>query len=330
MKIFSIVIPVFQNEENVHNTVTELLALQEKIEGYSLQLIFVDDGSTDRSYELLNEYYLENSSIIKLVKLTKNFGQGQSIRTGIRVADGDCIGVISADLQDPPELFLDMLKHWESGVKLVIGERNNREEGFTHRIFSNAYWRFVNKYAVEGFPIGGFDFCLLDRQIKTSLDAINERNTSIFPLIFWLGYGHTIIHYQRRLRKAGKSQWTLTKKIQLTIDTIIGFTHLPVRFISAIGLGLSGLSFFYTTYLTFKWLVYGTTVEGWTSLAVLIGGIGGLTLFSLSIIAEYLWRILDEERKRPLVIVDSIKADKMGELGKMDKLDKLDKLDSDA
>lgn len=310
MKRLSIVIPIYQNEENIHSTMTELLALQHKIDGYSLQLIFVDDGSTDKSYELLNKYYHEHPSIIKLVVLTKNFGQSQAIREGIRLADGDCIGVISADLQDPPELFLEMLVHWESGVKLVIGERNGREEGFIHSLFSNMYWRFVNKYGAEGFPIGGFDFCLLDRQIKISLDAITERNTSVFPLIFWLGYEHAIINYKRRIRKAGKSQWTLIKKIQLTLDTVIGFTYLPVRFISSMGVVLSLLSFLYAGFLTLRWSVFGSAVEGWTSLAILVVAVGGLTLFSLGIIAEYLWRILDEVRKRPSAVVDSIQSDR--------------------
>ena len=312
MKRLSIVIPIYQNEENIHSTMMALLALQHKIDGYSLQLIFVDDGSTDKSYELLNEYYHEHPSIIKLVMLTKNFGQSQAIREGIRLADGDCIGVISADLQDPPELFLEMLVHWESGVKLVIGERNRREEGSIHRLFSNMYWRFVNKYAVEGFPSRGFDFCLLDRQVKISLDAITEQNTSVFPLIFWLGYEHTIINYKRRLRKAGKSQWTLIKKMQLTIDTVIGFTYLPVRFISSMGVVLSLLSFLYAGFLTLRWSIFGSAIEGWTSLAILVVAVGGLTLFSLGIIAEYLWRILDEVRKRPSVVVDSVKSDKGG------------------
>ena len=312
MKRLSIVIPIYQNEENIHSTMMELLALQHKIDGYSLQLIFVDDGSTDKSYELLNEYYHKHPSIIKLVMLTKNFGQNQAIREGIRLADGDCIGVISADLQDPPELFLEMLVHWESGVKLVIGERNRREEGPIHRLFSNMYWRFVNKYAVVGFPRRGFDFCLLDRQVKISLDAITERNTSVFPLLFWLGYEHTIINYKRRLRKAGKSQWTLIKKIQLTLDTVIGFTYLPVRFISSMGVVLSLLSFLYAGFLTLRWSIFGSAIEGWTSLAILVVAVGGLTLFSLGIIAEYLWRILDEVRKRPSVVVDSIKSDRGG------------------
>lgn len=310
MKKFSIVIPVYQNEDNIHSTVPELLTLKHRLQNYDLQLIFVDDGSTDRSFELLVNYYKEYPSIVKLVRLTKNFGQTLAIREGIRTADGDCIGILSADLQDPPELFLEMIKQWESGVKLVIAEREQREEGLIHRYFSNLYWRFVNRYAIKGFPVGGFDFCLLDRQIKLSLDPIAEKNTAIFPLIFWLGYDYTIIRYKRRLRKAGKSQWTLIKRIQLTINTVISFTYLPVRFISAMGISLSLFSLIYTSFLTLRWFFYGSSVEGWTSLAVLIVGIGGLTLLSLGIIAEYLWRILDETRKRPNVVIEEIRANK--------------------
>lgn len=306
MKKLSIVVPVYQNGDNIRDTVIELLSLKKRMDNCSLQLVFVDDGSTDNSYALLRESHAQHPDEIRVIKLTKNFGQTRAIKEGVRVADGDCIGIISADLQDPPDLFLEMLKLWESGDKLVIGERKERNDGKVHSYFSSLYWRFVNKFAVQGFPLGGFDFCLFDRQVKNSLDTIGERNTSIFPLIFWLGYQHSIIPYQRRSREKGKSQWTLLKRIQLTLDTVISFTYLPVRFISAMGISLSFLALIFTLYLSVKWLVLGSTVEGWTSLAVLVLGIGGVTLFSLGIIAEYLWRILDETRRRPSVVVDEI------------------------
>ena len=308
MKRVSIVIPVYQNQNDLADSIASLLALRDALSNFELELVFVDDGSTDDSYKILTDIQRSDTGLITLVKLTKNFGQGQAIREGVRVATGDCIGIISADLQDPPELFQDMIFHWEAGTKLVIGERVGRDDGPVHRFFSRCYWKLVSRFAIEGFPEGGFDFCLFDKKIKTILDSIDEQNTAIFPLLFWLGFDFEIIKYDRRKRLKGKSQWTLKKRIQLTIDTLIGFTYLPVRIISVSGLVVSLIALGYALFLFVRWWAVGSTVEGWTSLSILVLAIGGLTLISLGVIAEYLWRILEETRRRPSAVIEEIKS----------------------
>ena len=308
-RTFSIVVPVYQNERNLEHTIPALLALGERLPGYELELLFVDDGSTDASYRILREHQELHPSQITLVKLTRNFGQTPAIREGLRRARGDCIGIISADLQDPPELFIEMIEHWERGTKLVIAERASREEGVLHAFVSGLYWRMVNRYAVAGFPKGGFDFCLLDRQISDDINHIGEKNTSLFPLIFWLGYEHTTLPYTRRLRSHGTSQWTFRKKLALTINTFINFTYLPVKLMGVFGISTSLLAFFYSAYTLAHWLLHGTEVPGWTTIVMLVSLLGGLILFSLSIIGEYLWRILDEARHRPGAVVDEVIRD---------------------
>jgi len=305
-KLFSIIIPVYQNEANLDETINTLLKLENKLPDYNIELILVNDGSTDNSFSILHEYHKLYPKNITIVNFTRNFGQTPAIRQGLKVANGNCVGIISADLQDPPELFIEMIKQWENGTKLVIAERKKREENFIHQYISGLYWKIVNKYAVKNFPKGGFDFCLLDKQVKDDLNKIGEKNTSIFPLIFWLGYSNKIISYTRRKRKKGVSQWTFSKKLQLTINTFINFTYVPVKFISFMGITISFFTFLYTSFLLVRWFFYGSTVQGWTSIALLISIFGGLILLSLGIVGEYLWRILDESRQRPSTIIDEI------------------------
>lgn len=304
MKTFSIIVPVYQNEANLGTTIPTLLGLGAQLPEYRLELVLVNDGSTDRSQELLDAFQAEHPEQLRVLRLTRNFGQTPAIREGLRAATGDCIGIISADLQDPPELFVDMVRHWEQGTPLVIAERSDREEGGVHRFLSSLYWKMVARYAVEGFPEGGFDFCVLDRRIQEDLNRIGEKNTSIFPLMFWLGYEHVSLPYTRRLRTAGTSQWTLRKRVKLTVDTFFNFTYLPVKLITVFGLMAALLSGGYGAYYLVRYLAYGSSAPpGWTSLALLIVFFGGLTLFSLGIAAEYLWRILDEVRRRPNSVV---------------------------
>ncbi len=305
-KKFSIVIPVYQNEPNLDNTVSKLLSLQEKIFNYDLELVFVDDGSTDNSYSSLCKYQQQYSKIIKIVKLTKNFGQNAAIFCGLKIANGDCAGIISADLQDPYELFVDMIRKWENGIKLVMGEREDREESVRQSFISNLYWRLVNRYAVKDYPLGGYDFCLIDRQIIDDVNRIDEKNTHIFALIFSLGYKYESIPYVRKKRIAGKSQWTLSKKIKTFIDTFISFSYLPIRGISYLGLSISIMSFVYAIMIAANKIIFGGRYEGWTTIVVLLSLFSGLILLTLGIIGEYLWRILDEVRKRPSYVIDKI------------------------
>jgi dolichol-phosphate mannosyltransferase len=305
-KLFSIVVPVYQNEGNLESTIPKLLSLSEELLDYDIELVFVDDGSNDSSYDILCKYYNLNKDKITVVKLTKNFGQNPALFAGLKAAHGDAIGIISADLQDPYELFVDMLKKWETGKKLVIGERKNRDENLGKSILAKMYWKLVNRYAVKDFPVGGFDFCVIDRQIAEDLKLINEKNSHIFVLIFSLGYPHEIIYYTRKMRNSGKSQYTLSKKIKLFIDTFLAFSYVPIRAISYLGLIISIVSFIYALYASINRIIKGNIYPGWASIVILVSLLGGLILLTLGIIGEYLWRILEETRKRPHYVIDSI------------------------
>ena len=229
MKAFSIVVPVYQNRANLPETIPTLLALESSLPGYRLELVLVDDGSTDGSRDLVLAAARENPGRVRAVLLTRNFGQTAATQAGLRHAHGDCVGIISCDLQEPPALFIDMVRAWEGGARFVLGERVERAEGRGHKFLSGIYWYGVRRFAFPDFPSMGYDFCLLDRQVAQDVNRINEKNSSIFVLIYWLGYRPHRIPLRRELRRAGRSQWRLWKKLSFTTDMLIGFTHLPAR-----------------------------------------------------------------------------------------------------
>lgn len=305
-KTFSIVVPVYQNGANLPVTMPTLLGLQDKLPGWQLELIFVDDGSRDDSLGLLSEFAAENPEQVKVVRLTRNFGQNPAIQAGLRYSRGDCVGIISADLQEPCELFIDMVREWENGSKFVIGERENREEGWLHRMISGSYWSLIRRSAFPDLPGLGYDFCLLDRQVVENINHINEKNSPIFILLYWLGYKPVHLPIVRKIRDKGRSQWRFFNKIKLVVDTLIGFTYLPSRLITFMSLLASAMALLYLLFLLYTWHTTGAAPLGWYTVVGLISLFGSMTLFSLGIISEYLLRILDETRRRPPYVVDRI------------------------
>ncbi|MFF2480870.1 glycosyltransferase family 2 protein [Paenibacillus sp. NPDC058071] len=304
-KRFSIVIPIYYNEQNIPHTVPRLKKLQTLLPEYEFEFIFVDDGSKDRSLELLL-LERENDNRIKIVKLSRNFGSMSAVQAGLKQATGDCVGIISADLQDPPELFAEMIARWTAGNKVVMATRSGREESFSQRMFSNTYYYLMNKFALRNYPEGGFDFVLIDKQIVRELNSIGEKNTNIMSLIFWLGHSQDTISYVRQERKHGKSRWTLSKKIKLFVDSFVSFSYAPIRMMSLVGIFTAALSFLYGIFVVFNAIFGYIPLEGWATIIALITFLLGLNMVMLGIIGEYLWRILDESRKRPTYVVDEI------------------------
>ena len=305
-RVFSIIVPVYFNELNIPDTIPQLLALGEQLPGYDIELVMVDDGSGDRSLELLLEFRRQHPANIKVVKLTRNFGSMAAIQAGLRSASGDCVGMISADLQDPPELFVEMLRHWERGMKAVFAVRTDREEPLLQKAFSNTFYALLRRFAIRHYPPGGFDFFLLDRQAVDEVNLIGEKNTNIMTLIFWMGYPHATIPYVRRRRAKGRSRWTMAKKIKLFVDSLVGFSYVPIRLLSFAGVVMSFLSFVYAAVVFWNRLVHGSPVQGWSSLVILLSFTAGIQMVMLGVLGEYVWRTLDETRRRPPFIIDEV------------------------
>lgn len=308
MPRISIIVPIYYNELNIPDTVPQLLALGPRLPGFELELVFVDDGSGDRSLELLLEEQRRHPDVIKVVKLSRNFGSMAAILAGLHVAAGDCVGMIAADLQDPPELFLEMAEHWTKGTKAVFAVRSDREESASQRFFSNAYYALMRRFALPGYPAGGFDFFLIDAQVVKDIQRIREKNTNLMSLIFWLGYRPVMIPYVRRSRQKGVSRWTLTKKIKLFIDSFVAFSYAPIRILSFTGLVVALLGFVYAGIVFYDWLFWGIPVKGYAPIVIFMAVTSGVQMLMLGILGEYLWRTLDESRGRPPFVVDAVFA----------------------
>ncbi|MFP2905876.1 glycosyltransferase family 2 protein [Pyxidicoccus sp. 3LFB2] len=306
MKVFSIVVPVYFNEPNLPDTVPQLLALAEQLPGFRLELVFVDDGSGDNSLALLRDFQARHPQVIKVVKLTRNFGSMAAVQAGLSVATGDCVGIIAADLQDPPELFVEMISHWEKGTKLVLAVRADREEPLGQRMFSATYYGMMRRFAIPGYPKGGFDFLLMDAQVVREVNRIHEANTNLMSLIFWLGYRPVLIPYTRRKRMKGKSRWTLAKKVKLLIDSFVAFSYVPIRALSVVGLLFATGAFAYGILLIVLRLTQGVDVPGWTALMVMLALASGIQMTMLGVLGEYLWRTLEAARQRPHYVIDEV------------------------
>jgi glycosyltransferase involved in cell wall biosynthesis len=303
--VLSIVVPVYFNEANLPLTVRELLALREKIG--DTEIVLVDDGSEDRSYSVMEELQRTYPAAITLVKLTRNFGSMAAILAGLSVARGRCIGMIAADLQDPPELFVEMHHAWRQGQKAVFAVRSDRAETGFNRWAAYAYYSLMRRFALKGYPRGGFDYFLIDRQVAEEVVKIGEKNTNLMSLVFWLGFSAKLIPYVRRERQAGQSRWTLGKKVKLFIDSFVAFSYFPVRAMSLFGVLVSLTAFGYAAFVVVYSLIHGMPVAGFSTLASLLALLSGLQMLMLGILGEYLWRTLDESRRRPVFVIDQVK-----------------------
>ena len=297
----SVLVPVYQNASTLPILFSEIAKLETCVA--KLEIVFVNDGSSDDSLEVLVALFNQRPDLTRVINLTRNFGQIAALHAGLREVKGDCVAILSADMQDPPALIAKMVPLWEGGSRVVIAERSERDEGRVQIFLSSLVWKITRKLAVPNYPAGGFDFCLLDRAVIEILNNVYEKNSHIFALIFSFGFPYAILPYRRQKRLGGKSQWTAAKKFKVLIDIVLSFSYVPVRVISGIGILVAAFSVGYALFSIAYYFIYGTPYTGWTTIIVLICLIGGVTLTSLGILGEYIWRILDQTRKRPQYIV---------------------------
>lgn len=307
MPKLSIIIPCYFNGENIPITKQRLLENETLFENdVTFEYVMVDDGSKDNTVDELIKFKNEQQGKVKIIKLAGNVGSYNAILAGMNYATGDCCVVIAADLQDPPELMVKMYSHWKNGIKLVVGNRADREDSFFQKAFSNSYHKLIQKFALKNIPDGGFDYVFFDKQLKDEVVKINEKNTNTLYLLAWLNYDMVCIPYTRSKREVGKSRWTLQKKIKLFIDSFISFSYAPLKFISITGITLGLIAFIYSLVIII--LKFSGSIEptGWSSMMVVILFVSSFQMIGLGIIGEYVWRNLEASRQRPIYVVDQV------------------------
>ena len=305
-KTISIVIPVYSNEKSLNLLFEQLIIVEKKLEVKNLvtQLIFVDDGSKDNSLSLLLNIKKQRTKTT-VVKLTKNFGAASCYKTGLQFVTGDAFIIFAADLQDPPELILEMVDEWMEGNKYIICERISRNDPWTSKIFSLIYYKLLRLLVIKDYPKGGYNVALLDKAFLPIL--LNSAKSAFTPILaFWVGYTPKVISYHRPARPHGKSSWTFAKKFSAFMDIFLGFSITPIRIVTSIGLIVSALSFLYGILIIIGSFLQKIPIQGFATLAVLITFLLGLIVLMLGVIGEYLWRIFDETNKRPESVIEEV------------------------
>ncbi|NVO86740.1 glycosyltransferase family 2 protein [Hymenobacter terrestris] len=307
MPIISVIIPCYFNESNIPVTSRELIANEVNFPSdVTFEYVYVDDGSGDGTLAALLTVRNSHPHNVKVVELAGNVGSYNAIVAGIAQATGDCMAIITADMQDPPALMVQMYTYWQQGFKLIIGNRQDREETGLQQVFAKVFHMLMKKIALSNIPDGGFDFVFLDRQVAKHIITLQERNSNLFYLMVWLGYPYVNIPYVRRKREIGKSRWTLKKKAKLFIDSILAFSFFPIRAISVMGLVLGLAAFSYGLYIIGLRLFGSQEPEGWSALMVVLLFVSAFQMTALGIIGEYVWRGLDAARNRPLYVVKEV------------------------
>jgi len=301
--MISVIFPVYNEKDNLNELYYRLAFVSSEISGQEFEFIFVDDCSSDGTSTVLKD--LRNSDDrVKVVRFSKNFGSHAALRAGLQRCKGDCAIVMAADLQDPPELIGKLLAEWDKNKRVVWGARTKREgEKASTNMLSRLYYCLINWLTDVKMPPLGADVFLVDRVAIDALKKMEEKHTSVFVSVAWLGFEQATIWYVKEARFAGKSKWTLGKKVKLAVDSMLAFSDIPIRYMSFIGVLTAISGFIYSFFII--WLrMNGSPVEGWSSIMCAILIIGGLQMVMLGVLGEYLWRTYDESRKRPKFIID--------------------------
>lgn len=307
MPKLSYIIPCYYNEANIPVTKAELLANEALFASdVQFEYVLVDDGSKDNTWAELEKFKAEYPEKVTIIKLVANVGSYNAIVSGMRHATGDVNVVIAADLQDPPELIVEMLGHFQKGFKLIIGSRKDRDDPPISKLFSLLFQKLIRKYALPTLPKGGFDFVMFDKVVKEEVLKVNEKNTNVLYLMLFLGFPYVNIPYSRRKRTIGKSRWTFKKKLKLMVDSFVAFSYLPIRAITVGGILFGTGALIYGLSIIVLRALGLIALEGWSTLMFVLLFVSSFQMMALGILGEYIWRILDAQRNRPMYLEEKV------------------------
>lgn len=299
----SIIFPIYNEEDNLQ----ELFQSVDKTlstSGKAYELIFVNDGSTDNSVHILEDLYQKNKGKVKVVHFARNFGHQLALSAGFKHCKGRAAVVMDADLQDPPETILDFIDEWEKGSEIVYGVRAERQgETFFKKATASLFYKLIRGISGIDIPENAGDFYLLDRRIVDILNSLKERHRFLRGLIAWVGYKRTAVSYVRKPRHAGETKYPFWKMFKFSLDAITSFSFAPLKLVSFLGMVFSGVAFLAILIIIYMKLFTDQTITGWSSLMAVILFIGGVQLLAIGIIGEYVARIGDDVKERPLYTI---------------------------
>ncbi len=298
----SVVVPAYNEEDNIFALYERLNTALERISAHH-EIVFVDDGSKDTTVEKIMKLRKADDRV-KLVSFARNFGHEMANTAGFRHAKGEAVVIIDADLQDPPELIVDMYQKYKEGFDIVYAKRISRKkESFLKKTTSKAFYRVMNSLSDVAVPLDTGDFRLLSRRVVDEINALEEHNRYFRGLTHWVGFNVGYVEFHRDERFAGETKYNYVKLFQLAFDAILSFSYKPLKIFSVMGLWISGISFLTLLYLSVGKLFGREAVEGWTSMMVIMLFCFGILMIQVSIIGEYVGRIYEEVKNRPLFIV---------------------------
>lgn len=301
-KLLSVVVPCYNEQEVISETIKRLQNFCVEV-NLDTELIFVDDGSFDRTREILKGFAAEDSRI-KLIGFARNFGHQIAVTAGIDAANGDAVVLIDADLQDPPEVIHQMIAKWREGYDVVYGTRTERSnESRFKLVTAQGFYRLLNQLSDIPIPLDTGDFRLMSRNVVDTLKAMPERDRFIRGMVSWVGFRQTALPYKRAKRFAGESKYPLAKMFSFAMDGILSFSTKPLEISIAMGMFCAAIALIGIFYSLFLRLFTNIWVEGWTALMIAILFIGGVQLISIGILGQYVGRTYKEIKKRPLYVV---------------------------
>lgn len=304
--MYSIVIPIFNEEQTIPELYRRLKTILDRLDSPA-EVILVDDGSTDSSFDLLQN--LNRSDVrIKILRLSRNFGHQIALTAGVSHAVGGAVVLMDGDLQDPPELLPKLIAKWKEGYHVVYAIKRNRKENSLKRFAFHSFYRLLHTFSSISIPMEAGNFSLMDRRVVDVLRQMPERSRYLSGLRAWAGFRQTGVEFDREARFAGKPQMTTYKLINLALDGLFSFSKAPLRLAIYVGTAVASISFLLAAYVIYEKLFTDKAILGWASTIVSITFIGGMILLTLGVIGEYIGRIYDEVKSRPLYVL----RDKIG------------------
>jgi polyisoprenyl-phosphate glycosyltransferase len=301
LPVLSVVVPVFNEQENLPVLYTRLTNVLKQTEP-DYEIIFVDDGSRDGSLELLHQFAGQDDKVT-VIELARNFGHQVAISAGIDHARGQGVIIMDADLQDPPEVLPQFIEKWREGHDVVYAIRTERKEGWLKRTAYALFYRLLQRIASIEIPLDAGDFCIMDRKVVDILVSMPERNRFVRGIRSWVGLDQVGVEYARQARYAGKPKFTLSRLMFLAMDGLISFSYIPLRMITLLGFGVSFVSILLAIGYTIQKLTRGLTPPGFATTVVAIFFLAGIQLITIGVIGEYVGRIFEEVKRRPLYVI---------------------------